>query len=81
MPTGGGGGRRLNIMMPSYQYRDLHVKDKTVVRPIHRKTVFILRRGPNGLAPSGTRITEQRWLGLVSYVILDWFKTLRPSDA
>ena len=43
--------------MPSYQYRDSHVKDKTVaptvlsltwVSPYLEKTVFILRRGPGG---------------------------------
>ena len=32
-PAGGGGGGRLNVTMPSYQYRDPHVKDKTVSRP------------------------------------------------
>ena len=26
-------GERLNIKMPSYQYRDYHEKDKTVSRP------------------------------------------------
>ena len=26
-------GGRLNIKMSSYQYRDIHVKDKTVSRP------------------------------------------------
>ena len=48
-------GGRLNIKMPSYQYRDSHVKDKTVSptvlsltweSPYPGKTVFILRRGP-----------------------------------
>ena len=48
-------GGRLNIKMPSYQYRDSHVKDKTVSptvlsltweSPYMGKTVFILRRGP-----------------------------------
>ena len=48
-------GGRLNIKMPSYQYRDSHVKDKTVSptvlsstweSPYLGKTVFILRRGP-----------------------------------
>ena len=52
MPAGG----RLNIKMPSYQYRDSHVKDKTVSptvlsltweSPYLGKTVFILRRGPD----------------------------------
>ena len=50
-PSGG----RLNIKMSSYQYRDSHVKDKTVSptvlsltweSPYLGKTVFILRRGP-----------------------------------
>ena len=48
-------GGRLNIKMSSYQYRDYHVKDKTVSptvlsltwkSPYVDKTVFILRRGP-----------------------------------
>ena len=48
-------GGRLNIKMLSYQYRDPHVKDKTVSptvlsltweSPYLGKTVFILRRGP-----------------------------------
>ena len=48
-----GPGGRLNIKMPSYQYRDSHVKDKTVSptvlsltweSPYLGKTVFILRR-------------------------------------
>ena len=48
-------GGRLNIKMPSYQYRDSHVKDKTVSptvfsltweSPYLGKTVFILRWGP-----------------------------------
>ena len=48
-------GGCLNIKMPSYQYRDPHVKDKTVLRPSYLltwespyrgKTVFILRQGP-----------------------------------
>ena len=48
-------GGHLNIKMPSYQYRDSHVKDKTVLptvssltweSPYLGKTVFILRRGP-----------------------------------
>ena len=26
-------GARINIEMPSYQYRDPHVKDKTVLQP------------------------------------------------
>ena len=46
-------GRHLNIKMSSYQYRDSHVKDKTVSptvlsltwkSPYLKKTVFILRR-------------------------------------
>ena len=48
-------GGHPNIKMPSYQYRDPHVKDETVSptvlsltweSPYLRKTVFILRRGP-----------------------------------
>ena len=51
-------GGRLNIKMLSYQYRDSHVKDKTVSptvlsltweSPYLGKTVFILRRGPGGI--------------------------------
>ena len=47
----------LNIKTSSYQYRDYHVKDKTVLptvlsltweSPCLGKTVFILRRGPGG---------------------------------
>ena len=46
---------RLNIEISSYQYKDSHYKDKTVSRPfylynenpIHEKTVFVLRRGPD----------------------------------
>ena len=47
---------RLNIKMSSYQYRDSHVKDKTVSptvlsltweSPYLGKAVFILRRGPD----------------------------------
>ena len=50
-------GGHLNINMSSYQYRDPHVKDKTVSptvlsltweSPYQGKTVFILRRGPDG---------------------------------
>ena len=45
-------GDHLSIKMSSYQYRDHHVKDKTVSRPSYlwhgnphtRKTVFILRQ-------------------------------------
>ena len=49
-------GGRLNIKMSSYQYRDSHVKDKTVSptvlsltwkSPYLGKTFFILRRGPD----------------------------------
>ena len=51
---------RLNIKMPSYQYRHSHVKDKTVSptvlsltseSPYLGKTVFLLRRGPDLLLP------------------------------
>ena len=50
------GGDRLNIKMPSYQYRDSHVKDKAVSptvlsltweSPYLGKMVFISRRGPD----------------------------------
>ena len=50
-------GGRLNIKMPSRQYKDSHVKDKTVSSTIFSltwespylgKTVFILRWGPGG---------------------------------
>ena len=50
----------LNIKMPSYQYRDSHVKDTTVSptvlsltweSPYLGKTVFILRRGPGFCQP------------------------------
>ena len=52
-----GPGGRLNIKS-SYQYRNPHVKGKTVLRPSYvwhgnphtwEKTVFILRRGPGSL--------------------------------
>ena len=55
-------GDRLNIKMSSYQYRDPHVKDKTVSptvlsltweSPYLGKTVFILRRGPGVLCKMG----------------------------
>ena len=53
-------GGRLNIKMPSYQYWDCHVKDKTVSPTVLSltwkssylgKTVFILRRGPGSNGP------------------------------
>ena len=51
IPASGG---RLSIKMPSYQYRDPHAKDKTVLTvlsltwksPYLGKTVFILRQDP-----------------------------------
>ena len=55
---GMGPGGRLNIKMSSYQYRDSHVKDKTVSptvlsltweSPYLGKTVFILNQGPGWL--------------------------------
>ena len=55
-------GGHLNIKMPSYQYRDSHVKDKTVSptvlsltweSPYLGKTVFILRRGAQGSTTDG----------------------------
>ena len=60
-------GGRLNIKMPSYQYRDPHVKDKTVSptvlsltweSPYLGKTVFILRRGPGSLSCSQVTVTD-----------------------
>ena len=51
-------GGRLNIKMPSYQYRYCHVKDNTVSptvlcltwkSPYLGKSVFILRKGPERL--------------------------------
>ena len=50
-------GGRLRIKMSSYQYRDPHVKDKTVSTvlslqmesPYLGKTVFILRQGPENI--------------------------------
>ena len=63
-PSGG----RLNIKMSSYQYRDSHVKDKTVSptvlsltweSPYLGKMVFILRRGPGHLsADCGNAIAD-----------------------
>ena len=63
-------GGCLNIKMLSYQYRDPHVRDKTVLRPSYLKTwespylgktIFILRRPPgsalalvHGIAWHGT---------------------------
>ena len=56
-------GGRLNIKMPSYQYRDSHVKDKTVSPTVLSltweslylgKTVFILRQGPEHSKPERT---------------------------
>ena len=52
---GEGGGGRLNIKILSYQYKDSHVKDKTVSStvlsltresPYQGKTIFVLRQGP-----------------------------------
>ena len=46
-PLWGRPGGRLNIKVPSYQYRDSHVKESlTWESPYLGKTVFILRRGP-----------------------------------
>ena len=45
-----GGG--LNINMSSYQYRDPHVKDKTVSRPIHGKDGLYIETWPSGLNTS-----------------------------
>ena len=58
-------GGRLNIKMPSYQYRNSHVKDKTVSptvisltweSPYLGKTVFILKQGPEPLLSVHTLI-------------------------
>ena len=70
-PSGG----RLNIKMASYQYRNSHVKDKTVSptvlsltweSPYMGKTVFILRRGPGSLWCQVIHIhciNSVRWVG------------------
>ena len=72
-----GPGGRLNIKMPSYQYRDSHVKDKTVSPtvlslswkpPYLGKTVFILRRGPDSLQRN---VTPQMRFSLLESVSLD----------
>ena len=47
-PRGRGSGGLLNIKMSSYQYRNPHVKDKTVSAYLG-KAVFILRRDPDVL--------------------------------
>ena len=61
-------GGRLNIKMPSYQYRDSHVKDKTVSPtvlsltwefPYLVKTVFILRQGPGGRLNTRIKMSYQ----------------------
>ena len=53
-----GPGDHLNVKMPSYQYRDSHVKDKTVSPTVLSltweslylgKTAFILRQAPGSL--------------------------------
>ena len=49
-------GGSLNIKMSSNQYRDPHIKDKTVLSltwesPYLEKTVIILRWGPDFLLP------------------------------
>ena len=57
----------LNIKMSSYQYRDSHVKDKTVLRPSTLiwespylgKRVFILRRGLEWLTVRSLCMTPQ----------------------
>ena len=66
---------RLNIDMSSYQYRDPHVKDKTVSpvlsliweSPYLGKTVFILRRGP-GLLDS----QDLLWYNPIWHTVLQW---------
>ena len=64
-------GGRLNIKMPSYQYRDSHVKDKTVSptvlsltweSPYLGKTVFILRRGPGYLNSLADNYRKHMWM-------------------
>ena len=77
--TWGGTGDCLNIKMPSYQYRDSHVKDKTVSptvlsltweSPYLRKTVFILRRAPGGWNPSLWK-TMARLTYIANVMIID----------
>ena len=66
--------------MPSYPYRDSHVKDKTVSptvlsltweSPYLEKTVFILRRGPGSVSKSGCQDFDWFWMmrKFVSYSI------------
>ena len=73
-------GGRLNIKMPSYQYRDSHVKDKTVSptvlsltweSPYLGKTVFILRQGPDSILNLICLILELR---------KDMYKIVFPPD-
>ena len=79
-PSGG----RLNIKMSSYQYRDSHVKDKTVSptvlsltceSPYLGKTVFILRRGPGQWVNS---LTLSDPYASVNYVIIGSDNGLSP---
>ena len=72
-------GGRLNIKKPSYQYRDSHVKDKTVSptvlsltweSPYLGKTVFILRRGP------GIGYLRYGYLLYTFYSIKQWANAL-----
>ena len=77
-------GGHLNIKMSSYQYRDSHVKDKTVSStvlfltwesPYLVKTVFILRWGPGPPSyahrPAACPIKWRCWVAL-----LVWFLTI-----
>ena len=63
-------GGRLNIKIPSYQYRDSHVKDKTVSPTVLSltwestylgKTVFILRRGPVSLVDRSPGVSSRQF--------------------
>ena len=73
-------GGHLNIKMPSYQYRDSHVKDKTVSptvlsltweSPYLGKTVFILRRGPGRYWPTAS-MRYQPGFGTKWHVYIDY---------
>ena len=77
---GGGGGGRLSIKMPSYQYRDSHVKHKKVSPtvlsltwefPYMGKTVFILRQDSWHLF---TKRTSYRNISWSLYKLQDYFQ-------
>ena len=72
---------RLNIKMPFYQYRDSHVKDKTVSSftwesPYLRKTVFILRPGPvlyrHSYDSSAASTLSSIWWFALGRIVSDW---------